>query len=137
MQNEKRARFSIGESITFNFEIKSNLIAELNNVQFAIHLVTSDGIHIAHMVDRDSKFKMPPFQGSTIISVKLEDIRLYPNIYYVSFWVGTMQGSETYDSKDDILNFEISDGGQLTTRNLPRNSGLIFLTPSWSLNSKK
>lgn len=131
----ERRVFMLGESITFNFELKSPSILQLSNVQMAVHVATSDGIDICHLIDRDSNFKIQPFGGSITLSITLEDVRLYPNLYYVSFWIGSVQGDETYHSVDDCISFEISSGGLLTTRDLPRNSGLFFLTPEWKLTS--
>jgi len=42
-------------------------------------------------------------------------------------------GIETVDYVEDCLSFEITDGGKLTTRRLPKSAGLLFLTPDWSV----
>lgn len=131
----QRRVFMLGETLSFNFELKAPSEIDHSTIQMAVHIATSDGIDICHLVDKDSGYKIKSFGGSIIISVTLVDLRLYPNIYYVSFWVGSTQGNETHHSAEDCISFEISGGGLLTTRDLPRNSGLIFLTPEWSVDS--
>jgi hypothetical protein len=58
-------------------------------------------------------------------------LRLYPDRYQILFWVGTSDGRETFDYVEHGLHFDVVDGGLLTSRPLPRSSGIIFLTPSW------
>jgi lipopolysaccharide transport system ATP-binding protein len=132
----QRRVFMLGETVIFNFELSAPSEIDVSTVQMAVHIATSDGIDICHLVDKDSGYKIQPFNRSIIISVTLTDLRLYPNLYYLSFWVGSLLGDENYHSAEDCLSFEISGGGLLTTRDLPRNSGLIFLTPEWKIDSK-
>lgn len=130
-----RREFMLGESVTFNYELKTNSVFEQTDVQLAVQLTTSEGLKICNMIDKDSKFKVSPFTGTIIASVTLTDLRLYPDIYYISFWVGTIHTSETYDSVEDCLSFEIMGGGKLTTRDLPRSAGLFFFSPEWKVSN--
>jgi lipopolysaccharide transport system ATP-binding protein len=66
----------------------------------------------------------------------MDDVRLYPGTYYLSFWVGTKDSHDVYDYVQDCLRFRIIDGGRLTMRHLPRSAGLFFLTPDWHLENE-
>jgi lipopolysaccharide transport system ATP-binding protein len=123
--------FSIGESVNISFTIKFNNPNQ-RVIQISIVLKTSDGFSIANMANDDSKFQVV-YQEENVVSyeVALNDIRLYPDTYYLSLWAGDMSSTETYDFVEDCISFEIIDGGELTTRLLPRAAGLLFLTPNW------
>jgi lipopolysaccharide transport system ATP-binding protein len=124
--------FSIGENILIGFAIKFNNPNE-KMIKTSIELKTSEGLKIANMIDVDSNFQVQ-FLTNNIASyvVRLDDIRLYPGIYLLSFYAGDMSSVETYDYVEDCISFEIIDGGRLTTRNLPQSAGILFLTPKWS-----
>jgi lipopolysaccharide transport system ATP-binding protein len=125
--------FSLGDSIQINFSIKfSN--PNQKKVKTAIELKTSEGMKLANMIDVDSGFQVE-YNGLDVTQYKvvLKDIRLYPDTYYLSFFAGDMSSSEAYDYLEDCISFEVIDGGELTTRNLPRTAGLLFLTPEWKL----
>jgi lipopolysaccharide transport system ATP-binding protein len=123
--------FSVGNSMQINFSLKFRNPNE-KKVKTAIELKTSEGMRLANMIDVDSKFQVE-FNGSDVAEFKvvLKDIRLYPDTYYLSLFVGDMSSSEAYDYVEDCISFEVIDGGLLTTRNLPRTAGLLFLTPEW------
>src|SRR5438552_13841202 len=87
------------------------------------------------MVDTDSGFAIQDFSGAETISVRLRDVRLYPDTYHVSLWVGSITSTDVYDWVRDCLSFEIVGGGCLTTRTLPRSAGLLFWTPAWTRDS--
>jgi lipopolysaccharide transport system ATP-binding protein len=128
---EVKQTFVIGDEIVFNFELQSNPNFEQFDLQLAVQITGSDGLKVCNIIDRDSGFNTAKFQGKISAHITLPDIRLYPGIYKVSFWVGTVNSTETYDNVDDCLSFEIVEGGNLTTRSLPRSSGLFFFTPEW------
>jgi lipopolysaccharide transport system ATP-binding protein len=93
---------------------------------------SSDVINICNAVNSDSGFEFQSKRQRETLLVKIGDIRLYPDKYYISLWVGEITGVETCDFVENCLSFEIRDGGRYTTRSLPRSSGLFFLTPDWT-----
>lgn len=123
--------FSIGENIEICFELYfSN--PNQNLARTSIELKALDGTRLANMIDEDSNFKVSGQNNEMKqYRVTMEDIRLYPGTYYLNFYVGDTSSSEIYDYVQDSLSFEIIDGGKLTTRNLPKSAGLLFLTPEW------
>jgi lipopolysaccharide transport system ATP-binding protein len=108
----------------------------MEDIQVAIQITASDGVKICNIIDKDSEFRLNSFTGKINVSVSLTDIRLYPDIYFVSIWVGTRITSIPYDFKEDCLSFEIRNGGKLTSRELPRSAGLFFLNPNWNCYQK-
>jgi len=130
-------QFSIGEDITIVFCIKPNQSYQDQKIKVAVEIRTLDGIQLCNIVDTDSRFQLGTLAQSETISVCIKDIRLYPDTYYLSFWVGSTTSTEIFDYVKDCLSFEIVDGGKLTTRLLPRSAGLLFLTPEWYLLSKE
>jgi lipopolysaccharide transport system ATP-binding protein len=131
---EKRD-FFLGEDIRLNFEVNAKKIFR-DSIQIAVHIATADGIHVCHITNDDSNFTIPGINNNLSGSILINDIRFYPNVYSLSFWLGNYNGSETYDSAEDFLSFEIVGGGELTNRDLPRNSGLFFLNPEWHLSTE-
>lgn len=124
--------FSIGENIVICFQIKF-VSPNSSSVKTSVELKTLDGLKIANMIDIDSNFQVQNNkEGTADYQVVINDIRLYPDIYSLSFYVGDMTSTEPYDYAEDCISFEIMDGGSLTTRPLPKNAGLLFLTPSWA-----
>ena len=95
-----------------------------------MELRTSDGLPISNMVDEDSGFCVDSARDMEAISVILRDVRFYPGHYSVSLWVGSPE-SETWDWVHDCISFEVVEGGALAHRRLPRDAGLLFLTPLW------
>jgi ABC-type polysaccharide/polyol phosphate transport system ATPase subunit len=126
--------FSIGESIQVSFKMKF-INPNESFVKTSLELKTSDGFRVANMIDSDSGFQISSDNSdSSYYTVILHDVRFYPGTYYLSLYAGDMSSTEAYDYIVDCISFEIIDGGKLTNRTLPRNAGLLFLTPQWKLN---
>lgn len=121
-------KFSIGDDIEILFEIADENYC--SNLKIAIEIRTSDYIPLCNMIDIDSGFDSGRIKGIGTYNVTLKDIRLYPDTYYLSFWLGS-KDNNTYDYIKDCLSFTITDGGKLTMRPLPRSAGLFFFTPEW------
>jgi lipopolysaccharide transport system ATP-binding protein len=124
-------KISVGDDIIITFGMKSVRNYLNQRIKVAIEMRTSDGIRLCNMVDVDSGFQVEHLSQTEVLSVCMKDIRLYPGVYYISLWVGSVTSTETFDHVEDCLGFEIIDGGKLTTRWLPRSDGLLFLTPEW------
>jgi lipopolysaccharide transport system ATP-binding protein len=122
--------FSIGSDITVEFTIRS--IAKPSAAKLAVQLTTSEGLRLCNMIDADSGFSFDHPRAEETLSVTLKDVRLYPGMYFVSLWAGSIDSIDAYDSIEDCLMFTVKDGGDLTMRPLPRDAGLLFWTPTWS-----
>lgn len=122
--------FSLGDTINISFQMQ-RLTGDHPTIRASIELKSSDGTRLANMIDSDSDFQFPQFTDSITISLSLKDVRLYPDTYYLSLYVGDSSSSDVYDYVEDCISFEIVDGGNLTKRPLPKSAGLLFLTPTW------
>jgi lipopolysaccharide transport system ATP-binding protein len=138
LQNAKHEicrSFSIGDDIhiVFSFKAKSDHVNR--RIKLAVQLRTSGDLHVCNMVDADSGFQIEHVRERELVSISMKDIRLYPDAYFVSLWAGNTTGTEDYDHVVDCLSFDIVGGGKLTTRPLPRQAGILFMTPEWEIRT--
>ena len=124
--------FEIGDSIAINFILKFNNPNE-KFVKTSIELKTSEGLKLASMIDLDSGFQVQFNHDEQSYEVILEDIRLYPDTYYLSFYCGDMSSTEKYDYIEECISFEIVGGGR-ASRRLFKTGGIFFFTPKWKVN---
>lgn len=121
--------FPLGSDIGIAFGLR---MANANtDVRVAMSIKSADGLAIAHIVDADSRFHLPMRKGDISLVATIRDVRLYPGAYYLTLSVSDSVDATVYDHADDCLTFNITDGGLLTFRPLPRSSGLLFMTPEW------
>jgi lipopolysaccharide transport system ATP-binding protein len=125
--------FSIGDEICIVFRIKACNYYVNKKIKLAVQLRSSDGLPLCNMIDVDSGFQVEGLQEQRTVSVRIADVRLYPDTYFVSLWAGSITSTETFDHVVDCLSFDIVDGGKLTSRRLPRSAGLLFMTPKWQM----
>jgi len=122
--------FSLGSDITIEFTVRSP--EKLHSAKLAVQIATSEGLRLCNMVDTDSGFRFDHPRAEERLSVAMDDVRLYPGVYYLSLWAGSVDSMDTYDFVENCLMFTIKDGGDLTMRPLPKDAGLLFWTPTWS-----
>ncbi len=134
--NQIKRKFDIGDDLRILLQLESYFSVVEKNIAISIVIKTDDGMKVCNMVNLDSKFQIDKIDSEEEFLITIQDMRFYPGNYLISIWAGNTLGSETYDAIEDCLFFEIISGGQLTTRSLPRNTGLIFLTPKWEKISK-
>ena len=124
-----RSDFSVGDAIEVVFALR--LAQSLPRAKLAVSIVAGDGTPIAHVVDDDSGFS-PSRAEWRQVHVRFDDVRLYPGRYFISLVAVDGANTLRYDQVDEAVHFDIIDGGKLTARRLPREHGLLFLTPEWS-----
>lgn len=121
--------FLIGDDISVVFTVVSHTISD--KIKLAVQLRSSDGTSLANMIDVDSRYDSQYIEGKKQIRVTVKDIRFYPDLYYFSIWAGDANSMDVFDFAEDCLRFHVVNGGNLTSRHLPRSAGLLFLTPEW------
>ena len=126
---ETASEYNLGDDLTIEFDIQ--VLRPVGTLTFGVELSASDGLKLANMADFDSGFELESPRQRETLRVRLSDLRLYPDRYFIGLFVGSSHGRDWYDWCEECLQFEIVGGGRLTTRPLPRSSGLLFLTPSW------
>jgi len=134
-KNEEMKSFSLGDDIKLVFELEAN--GRDSGFTILIELKSSDGTPLYKIFDHFSGFnakKITP--NSSIISVTFEDIRLYPDKYYLTICLRDYQG-EYYDFAKDCLSFEIVDGGDHTQMPLSTKDGRFFIAPIWEYLNQK
>lgn len=124
--------FFISQNININIEVFKDSELENLDLCLSVQISTSQGIKISNMVDSDSGFRIERFRGSKLLQLRLRDIRFYPGTYFLSFWLGTINASETFHFIEEKLSFEILPGGPIVNRELPTTAGLMYLTPDWA-----
>ena len=124
--------FPMGSDLQIQFRLRYE-IAD-TPTRLAISIRTADGLPITLTADVDAGFVAPVGQREPQITVRIPDVRFYPGEYRLTLWVSDGANQEVYDSAEDCLMFRITDGGRLTFRRLPRQWGIVFLTPTWSLD---
>lgn len=123
--------FPMGSDVTLRFALRSQDVTL--STRLAVSVRTSDGLPITLTADVDAGFVAPIGRPDQTISVRIPDVRLFPGEYRVSLWVSDAANVHVYDHAEDCLVFRITDGGRLTQRRLPREWGIVYWTPLWSL----
>lgn len=121
--------FSIGDDLNIKFRLKNNTNETRSEV--GIQIKSSDEMPIFHIMARDSNFELNHTKKEEVYSVNITDLRLFPGVYTISITSNTTTGHQIFDSINNVLSFQIIDGGKYTHRNLPRAAGLFFLNPKW------
>jgi lipopolysaccharide transport system ATP-binding protein len=127
--NVECREFNIGESIVITFSIST---FGLKKSAIALTVTTAEDIPLALIINLDSNFEVNYTNSEEeIFSVTIPDIRFYPGKYIIGIGASSIDGHDVYDLKKECISFNIISGGLLTSRNLPKNTGLIFMTPEW------
>lgn len=124
-------QFSIGEEVRIELRIRTTEIGRPVSLAFELH--ASDGVKVCNVLADDSNIPVILNDELTEVKIILSDIRLYPDRYKLILWVGSVCGRDPFDYVGDGLYIDIMDGGALTSRALPRSSGIVFLTPAWHI----
>ncbi len=129
--NELWRQFSIGDDLYIIFWLKARHDFKESRIKLGIEILASDGKRICNIMDVDSGFQIDDFNSNETVAVYFRDLRLYPDTYYINLKVHTITSNELYDLVEDCLSFEIIDGGKFAMRSLPKDTGILFLTPEW------
>ena len=121
--------FSIGDDIKIKIKIK-NFSKELKS-EMSIQVLSSEEMPIFHIMPRDSGFELNHDNEEEDYELILKDVRLYPGTYSLNIVSSNTTGHEIFDEINNALYFEIIDGGNYTSRKLPRSVGMFFLNPTW------
>lgn len=130
--NKSTQDFSIGDDIKIKIKIK-NFSKELKS-EMGIQVLSSEEMPIFHIMPRDSGFEIVHENEVEDYELILKDIRLYPGTYSINIVSADTTGHEVFDEINNALYFEIIDGGNYTSRKLPRSVGMFFMNPEWKKN---
>jgi lipopolysaccharide transport system ATP-binding protein len=127
--NKSTQDFSIGDDIKIKLKIK-NFSKELKS-EMGIQVLSSEEMPIFHIMPRDSGFELNHESEEEDYELILKDIRLYPGTYSINIVSANTTGHEVFDEINNALYFEIINGGNYTSRKLPRSVGMFFMNPEW------
>ena len=129
-------RIGLGDGVTLTFEVNADESSARRPVCFGIGVRTEDGFPVSLIVDMDSGFRLGQGVGrAKRISVRFDQLPLYPGRYFLRLWAGSHDGTETYDDRQDCMVLYVTDGGNVSQRRLPRHQGVIFFQPHWEIEA--
>jgi lipopolysaccharide transport system ATP-binding protein len=124
-------QFGMGSDVLIRFRLRFE--TPDTATRLAISIRAADGLPMTLSADVDAGFVAPVGRREQQVTVRVPDIRFYPGDYRVTLWVSDAANVHVYDQAEDCLTFNIRDGGRLTFRRLPREWGVVFLSPTWSV----
>lgn len=122
--------FVIGNDLKLRLSLIAKMPIKLASI--AIHLFDYDERIIANIENIDSNYSIDNLEGEKTYEIIFKNIIFYPNTYKIGFWIGSPDGSETYDHLLRCAEFNVIEGSALVKRTLNKNGGIIFLRPEWS-----
>lgn len=129
-QNSKKTQdYSIGDDLIITVKIKNNSGEKRSEI--GIQVLSNDEMPLFHMMARDSNYEIHHDEEIEEFQIKVNDIRLFPGFYYINITSSSTTGHQVFDVINNVLTFEMVDGGNYTSRYLPRAAGLFFLNPEW------
>lgn len=123
-------KLMIGDSLTLKIKLKSS---ESIRYKMAIHIYRGDQTRLANIENMDSGLELEPFIGEKEMTVTFKNMRFYPNNYLLSLWLGDVSSHEHIDYVRHCARFEIVEGAEEVPRELPSPTGVIYLTPDWTI----
>lgn len=128
-KNKPESNYVIGDDLTLRLTL--NTREKIKTASIAIHLFDYDESIIANIENIDSNYVLENLEGERTFEITFRDLDFYPNTYKVGFWIGSPDGSETYDHLLRCAEFNIIEGSPIVKRTLSRNGGILFLRPEW------
>lgn len=121
--------YVIGDTLIFR--ISYRLFENIKYANMAFHLFDEEENIISNIENVDSNFVLENLNASATIQINLSNLNLYPGVYKIGFWMGSPDGSVTYDHLLRCAEFSIVEGSPLVKRKLSRNGGWLYLQPTW------
>ena len=131
-KKEPTLEYFIGDDLNITFGIEN--FSKEKNCDFAVQIKTSEEMPIYHIMARDSDYSVDLNEVKQNYTVSIKDLRLYPGLYSITLIIANKTGHQIFDNIDNAIVFEVSSGGDLTSRYLPKSVGLLFLNPDWKQN---
>ena len=122
--------YFIGDTIQMNILIESEEI--INSVHMSVNIRDSQGLNVLLSSNLDGNLSISLKEGVNRIIVKFDDIRLYPDTYYIILWLADISFNKI-DKVEDCIKFSILEGGSLVRRRLPKTQAVYFATPTWTI----
>lgn len=128
-RDKNESNFVIGDDLKLKLTLKTK--GFIKTASIAIHIFDYDESIIANIENIDSDFIVENLEGEKTYEINFKNINFYPNTYKLGFWIGSTDGSETYDHLLRCAEFNVIEGSSLVKRTLSKNGGILFLRPEW------
>jgi hypothetical protein len=123
--------FEIGQNLILKVDLESSKVYK--NLMCQVRITNEMGVIICSSLNADSRFDIPIIEHKLSLLISFLDVRFYPGRYFISFFIGIKGENIELQNLEQVINFEILGGGDLTSRKLPSDYGLLFLTPEWRI----
>jgi lipopolysaccharide transport system ATP-binding protein len=120
--------FSMTDTIQLNISIRFGERRE--GLRLEVKISEMNGTPIYQIMNVDSSFDISSDKGTLRISVKMNNLMLYPNTYLLSLALADAT-NELLDIVDGKLQFTIFQDSAICRRRLPRSSGIVFTLADW------
>lgn len=119
----------IGSNVKIRIKLKGY---QKVRCKISLHIFRFDDSPVSNVENTDSGFYIEPFLDEKVIEVDFGPIMFFPESYKVSLWAGDATTEEVFDYCRYCCQLRVTAGSVLVSRNLPRNSGVIYLPTKWS-----
>lgn len=126
-----RKAFFIGESMTLSIDAVFHEPAESAQLSFVVR--NTAGLNVYHCVMQDAGLGAMRLHGAVTFTVTFPRLSLYPGSYVIDdLWLAN--ANETLDHVNDVMSFDVAEGGPSVRRQLGRNMAVVHETPEWAVN---
>jgi lipopolysaccharide transport system ATP-binding protein len=129
VNNEPSNKLVIGDHLKLRIHIRA---FEMVRFKMAIHLYKYDETMLSNIENTDSLFQFDPFTGTQVLDVDFGPIMLYPDLYKIGLWMGDIVSEEHIDFIRFCCQFEVTPGSPIVYRNIPKNTGVLYIAPTWT-----
>lgn len=123
--------FFIGESLTINIQVFFS--APFRGVRLSFIIKSRQGGNIYHCVTTDASFEPQDLNGRVTFAATFQKLKLYPGSYVIDgLWLATSE-SQTIENAQDILYFQVIEGGPNVFRSLAKHAAVVHEVPEWKV----
>jgi lipopolysaccharide transport system ATP-binding protein len=131
VHGEPTNKLTIGDRLKLTIKLRGY---DAVRYKMAIHLYRYDESRIANIENVDTQLKLEPFTGEKTMEIEFEPMMLYPDVYKIGLWLGDIASEEHIDFLPICAHFEVVAGSTLVYRNIPKNTGVYYFRPDWTIN---
>jgi lipopolysaccharide transport system ATP-binding protein len=125
--------YSVGDTIMVQFDVSYFAPGTYSH---SVEISNSDGVPIFHLWDVDNEGSRPSPAKERTITATLRDVNLFPDRYFVTLWVGDVNGSRA-DRVVNCRSFSVEQGNSAIRRQLSKTRGLVYKLAEWSYSANE
>ncbi|MBT3069777.1 ABC transporter ATP-binding protein [Rhodomicrobium sp. Az07] len=129
---------TIGMGGTLEIEFSVEFLERVTNPIFGVNVVTATGVRVADCRTSHYDLKFGVVEGVVTVKMRMENVLLYPRLYFVDPWVTDAACLSNFDWVESAAEFEVlaghpSYGGTTVTA----DHGIVFLPTSWMVKNEE